>query len=344
MRYQLLGPSGLRVSELCLGTMTFGEDWGWGASREECQSIFEAFAAAGGNFIDTANFYTKGSSERIVGELLGAERERFVLATKFTLNMHRGDPNGGGNHRKNIVQSLEASLRRLKTDYIDLYWLHVWDFTTPVEEIMRTLDDLVRAGKILYVGISDTPAWIVSQANAIATLRGWSPFVGIQIEYNLIERTVERDLTPMAQALGLSVLAWSPLAGGLLTGKFKSPDHGHDGGRFGKHANAVSERNRDVIDAVGAVAVESGFTPAQVALAWLRSHPQVIPIIGARKRSQFEDNLNVLNCQLSPEQLARLNEASAVDLGFPHNFVASSDNHNMIFGGLQDKIVFRNRG
>lgn len=343
MRYQLLGPSGLRVSELCLGTMTFGEDWGWGASRQECQAIFDAFVAAGGNFIDTANFYTNGSSEKMVGEFLAGQRERFVLSTKFTLNMRRGDPNGGGNHRKSIVQSVEASLRRLQTDYIDLYWLHAWDFTTPVEEIMRTLDDLVRAGKILYVGVSDTPAWIISQANMLATLRGWTPFTAIQIEYNLIERTVERDLTPMAEALGLSIMAWSPLAGGLLTGKFKSPDHGHDGGRFGKHANAVSERNRYVIDAVGSVAEETGFTPAQVALAWLRSRPKVIPIIGARKVSQFEDNLKVLDCQLSPDHLARLDNASAVDLGFPHKFLASADNHNIIFGGLYDQIIQRGK-
>ncbi|MFC1662135.1 aldo/keto reductase, partial [Gemmatimonadota bacterium] len=179
MRYKLLGRSGLRVSELGLGTMTFGEEWGWGASKKESQRIFDAYATAGGNFVDTANRYTEGTSERFVGEFVAADRGHFVVATKYTLFNREGDPNAAGNHRKNMVQSLEASLRRLKTDYIDLLWVHAWDFMTPVDEVMRGLDDLVRAGKVLYVGISDTPAWIVSQANTLADLRGWTPFVAL---------------------------------------------------------------------------------------------------------------------------------------------------------------------
>lgn len=198
----------MRVSELCLGTMTFGEDWGWGGSPEDCRKMFEAFAAAGGNFLDTANLYTNGTSERIVGELIAAERERWVLATKYSLSMGE-HVNAAGNHRKNMLQAVDASLKRLKTDYIDLYWLHAWDFTTPVEEVMRTFDNLARAGKILYAGISDTPAWIVAQANTLAALRGWTPFIGLQIEYSLVERTPERELLPMARALGLGVTPWS---------------------------------------------------------------------------------------------------------------------------------------
>ncbi|MDP4163375.1 MAG: aldo/keto reductase, partial [Bacillota bacterium] len=213
MKYKLLGKSGLRVSELALGTMTFGEDWGFGASKEESQKIFNAFVEAGGNFIDTAVNYTNGTSEKYVGEFIREQREQFVLATKYTLNTRPNDPNGGGNHRKNLVQSVEKSLKQLQTDYIDLLWLHAWDFMTPVEEVMRALDDLVRAGKILYVGISDTPAWIVSQANTLASLRGWTPFIGLQVEYNLLQRTPERDLLPMARALDIGVTAWAPMAG-----------------------------------------------------------------------------------------------------------------------------------
>ena len=202
MRYKLLGKSGLRVSELALGTMTFGEEWGWGASKEECHKMFDAYAHAGGNFIDTANRYTEGTAERIVGELIAADRAHFVLASKYTLKMRNGDPNYCGNHRKNMVQSLEASLKRLHTDYLDMFWVHAWDFLTPVEEVMRGLDDLVRAGKVLYIGISDTPAWVVAQANTLADLRGWTSFIGIQAQYSLIERTPERELLPMARALG----------------------------------------------------------------------------------------------------------------------------------------------
>ena len=208
MRYKLLGKSGLRVSELALGTMTFGEDWGFGASKEESKKIFDAFVEAGGNFIDTAVNYTNGTSEEYLGEFIQGKREQFVIATKYSLTTRPNDPNGGGNHPKNLVQSVEASLRKLKTDYIDVLWLHAWDFMTPVEEVMRGLDDLVRSGKVLYIGVSDTPAWIVSQANTLASLRGWTPFIGLQVEYSLMQRAPERDLLPMAKALDIGVTAW----------------------------------------------------------------------------------------------------------------------------------------
>ena len=220
MRYKLLGKSGLKVSELCLGAMTFGDDWGWGSSKDESRKIYDAFVAAGGNFIDTADLYTNGTSEKFLGEFMTSDRERIVLATKYTNSAPGTDPNAAGNQRKNMMQSVEASLKRLNTDYIDLYWLHVWDFLTPVEEVMRAFDDLIRQGKVLYIGISDAPAWVVSRANTLAELRGWSQFVGLQVEYSLIERTCDRELLPMAREMDLAVTVWSPLAGGLLTGKY----------------------------------------------------------------------------------------------------------------------------
>ena len=262
MRYRLLGNSGLRVSELCLGTMTFGDDWGWGAPPAESRRLFDRFAEAGGNFIDTASNYTNGSSEKLVGEFVAADRDSFVVATKYTLRRPGAaakDLNAGGNHRKNLARTVEASLRRLNTDYIDLLYLHVWDFTTPVDEVLRGLDDLVRAGKVLYLGISDTPAWIAAYAQATAELRGWSRFVAYQGEYNLLERGIESDVLPMTQALDLAVLAFGLLGGGTLTGKFNRPGGpgeptrasrrqragaGHGRGRHGAGGRAWAGRRR----------------------------------------------------------------------------------------------------
>ncbi|MCC5636624.1 aldo/keto reductase [Nostoc sp. CHAB 5844] len=340
MRYKLLGKSGLRVSELCLGTMTFGEDWGWGASADESRKIFDTFTEAGGNFLDTANGYTDGSSEKIVGELIAKDRERFVVATKYSfplrMNEQKGDPNGSGNHRKNLIQSLEGSLKRLNTDYIDLFWLHAWDFTTPIEEVMRALDDVVRQGKVLYIGISDAPAWIVAQANTIAQYQGWTPFIALQIEYNLIQRTPERDLLPMAKAFGLAVTPWSPLAGGVLTGKYNQPlQPGEEQGRLANTAmGTVSERSLAIAEVVSQVATEIGRSPSQVALAWLRAQSGVmIPIVGARKLSQFQDNLACLDITLSPEHLQRLHEVSQIELGFPHDFLQNDAIRDRLFGG-----------
>ncbi len=345
MRYKLLGKSGLRVSELCLGTMTFGEDWGWGASKDESGKVFDTFVEAGGNFIDTANGYTDGSSEKIVGELIAKDRERFVVATKYSfplrMNDKNGNPNGSGNHRKNLIQSLEGSLKRLNTDYIDLFWLHAWDFTTPIEEVLRSLDDLVRQGKVLYIGISDAPAWIVSQANTIAQYQGWTQFVALQIEYSLIQRTPERDLIPMAKAFDLAVTPWSPLGGGVLTGKYnKSALESGESGRLASSAlGSISETSLAIAEVVSQVAAEIGHTPSQVALAWLRAQSGVIiPIIGARKLTQFQDNLASLNVTLSPEHLQRLNEISQIKLGFPHDFLHNDMIRDRLFGGTFNAI------
>jgi aryl-alcohol dehydrogenase-like predicted oxidoreductase len=347
MNYRLLGPCGLRVSEIALGTMTFGEEWGWGASREESRRIFDAFAAAGGNFIDTANRYTEGTSERLVGEFVAAERERFVVATKYTLFNRKGDPNAAGNHRKNLVQSLEASLERLKTDYVDLLWVHAWDHLTPVEEVMRGLDDVVRAGKALYVGVSDTPAWIVARANMLAELRAWTPFAGIQIEYSLIQRTVERELLPMARGLGLAVTAWGVIGGGMLTGKYNPDAPAEQKAGPGRMRNTpatprLAERNLHIAALVREVAKEAGRTPAQVAVNWVRHQPGiVIPIVGARSQRQLDDVLGALEFELSPEQRSRLDEASRIELGFPHEFTAAQNIRDLIYGGTFERILDR---
>lgn len=340
MKYKLLGKSGLRVSELCLGTMTFGEDWGWGASKDESRQIFDTFVQAGGNFIDTANGYTDGSSEKIVGDFIASDRERFVVATKYSfplqMNDKAGNPNGSGNHRKNIMQSLEGSLKRLNTDYIDLFWLHAWDFMTPIEEVMRAFDDLVRSGKVLYIGISDAPAWIVAQANTLAQCYGWTPFVALQVEYSLVQRTPERDLIPMAKAFDLAVTPWSPLGQGVLTGKYNQ-DRGN--GEEQRRLEQIPEKNLAIAQAVSQVASEIGHSPSQVALAWLLAQSGVtIPIVGARKLSQFQDNLACLDVTLSSEHLQRLNEVSQIELGFPHDFLSSDTIRDRLFGGTFNAI------
>ncbi|MCU0646969.1 MAG: aldo/keto reductase [Gemmatimonadaceae bacterium] len=336
MRYHLLGRSALRVSELCLGTMTFGEEWGWGASADESRRIFDAFVAAGGNFIDTANRYTEGTSERLVGEFVRSDRERFVIASKYTLFTRKGDPNAAGNHRKNLVQSLDATLTRMGLEYLDLYWIHAWDFTTRADEVMRALDDQVRAGKILHVGVSDTPAWIVSRAQAIAELRGWTPFTALQVEHSLIERTVERDLIPMARALELAVTPWSPLAGGTLTGKYL--DAATATGRVQPTAERRNERNTEVARAVVDLAREIGRTPAQVALTWLRHRDYTsIPILGARTLAQLEDAVGCVDLVLTAEQRSRLDAASAITLGFPHDFLARPNVRDLVSGATWEE-------
>jgi aryl-alcohol dehydrogenase-like predicted oxidoreductase len=299
--------------------------------------MFDAYVTAGGNFIDTANRYTEGTSEKWVGELVGSDREHFVIATKYTLFMRRDDPNFSGNHRKNMVQSLEASLKRLGTDYIDLYWVHAWDFMTPVEEVMRGLDDLVRSGKVLYVGVSDTPAWVVSRANTLAELRGWTPFVGLQIRYSLIDRTAENDLLPMARALDLAVTPWSILGAGVLTGKYNHDEKPEEG--RAKEGAATIQRNLDIAGVVADVAGENGCTPGQVAISWVRQQPGVIiPLIGARNLTQLEDNLGALAVHLNDAQLAKLDEASRIELGFPHNFLAEDYVRDLVYGGTYDRI------
>jgi aryl-alcohol dehydrogenase-like predicted oxidoreductase len=343
MKYRLFGKSGLRVSEAALGTMTFGQERGWGAPKDESRKVYDAFREAGGNFIDTANIYTDGTSESFLGEFLEGHRDSVVLATKYSNAAPGNDPNAAGNHRKSMMQAVEASLKRLRTDYIDLYWVHIWDAITPVEEVMRGLDDLVRQGKVLYVGISDVPAWWIAQANTLADLRGWSRFIGLQIPYNLIERTVERELIPMAKALDIGVTAWSPLSNGVLTGKY----HGHGGSELGRMNSETmktfmpeQQRATRIVAAVKIVSEQTGCSMAQVALAWLRYRPvPVIPIIGARKLTQLQDNLASLDLELSAEHLKSLEEASRVELGFPQDLYAIKAVGAIRYGGMRDRIL-----
>ncbi|MFF3573556.1 aldo/keto reductase [Nocardia jiangxiensis] len=342
--YRLLGRSGLRVSPLALGTMTFGADWGWGADTDDARKLFDRYVELGGNFIDTASAYTNGSSERLLGEFTRDNRDSLVLATKYTMLRNPTDPNSGGNHRKSMVTSVESSLRRLNTDYIDLLYLHAWDFTTPVEEILRSMDDLVRQGKVLYVAISDAPAWQVSRMQAIADLRGWSPLVGLQIEYSLVERTSERDLIPMAAEMGLGVIPWSPLANGVLTGKYSAADlqgetiTSPEGSRksVALAQGSLTERSLRIAQVVQEVAADLGRTPAQVALAWTLQNPAVTaPIIGARTPDQLEDNFGALDVEFDATHLARLAQVSAIDLGFPHDMLARDMTRTVINGDLK---------
>lgn len=336
MQYRLLGKSGLRVAELCLGTMTFGEDWGWGASKEESRRIFDAYAAADGNFIDTSCNYTNGTSEKFVGEFTKGDRDHFVIATKYSLTERKTDPNFGGNHRKNMRRSVEGSLRRLGTDYIDLLYLHMWDYTTPVEEVMRSLDDLIRAGKVVYAGISDTPAWVVSEANMLADLRGWSRFMAYQGAYSLASRSPEREIVPMTEARELSFMAWGLLEGGELTGKYNAPTEEP------KREKDTTERIKSIASAVMELAKEIGRTPSQVAINWARqSSHTIIPILGARRLEQLQDNLGCLDFELTPGQIQRLNAASPIELGFPTAFLASDGVHKLIFGETYNKLDMR---
>jgi aryl-alcohol dehydrogenase-like predicted oxidoreductase len=340
MRYKLLGTSGLRVSELCLGTMSFGDTWGFGADEKEAHRILDAFAEAGGNFIDTANKYHEGQSEEILGSFLGPDRDRFVVATKYTLAMRPGDPNAAGNSRKNLRASVEASLRRLRTDHLDLLWVHAWDYATPVEEVMRGLDDLVSAGKVDYVALSDAPAWIASQANTLAALRGWSPFVALQVEYSLIERTADRELLPVAEAFGLSVTAWAPMGAGILTGKYTRGPSAlpEDSRRAAANQARLTERNLQIAREVDRVADELGATSAQVAVAWVRQRGRwVIPILGVRTLEQLQELLGGLDLELPAEHLARLRDASRIELGFPYELLTGPQGQ-LVYGDLEPQI------
>ncbi len=335
--YVTLGKSGLRVSPLCLGAMTFGEEWGWGAPVEESEAILARFFDRGGNFIDTANGYTLGHSEVIIGDFLAKtarRRDRVVIATKFFTNMFPGDPNGGGASRKSLTAACDESLRRLKTSYIDLYWMHMWDKFTPIEETMRALDDLVQAGKLRYIGFSDTPAWKTAQAQTIAQFRGWTPLVALQIEYSLIERTVEGELMPMARELGLGVTPWGPLRGGALSGKYTRQNvgqmHANRGARVTDYLNESTYRIVDVLTRIGN---EVGVTPAAVAVAWVRSRAGVAStIIGARTREQLDQNLAAADLTLTPEQVAALDTVSEPKLHFPEPFLRSIANSVMHAG------------
>ena len=317
MRYKLLGHSGLRVSEVCLGTMTFGETWGWGASKAESRKMFDLFAKEGGNFIDTSVNYTDGTAEEFLGDFLKADRDHFVVATKYTLTKPDDtDPNGGGNSRKNMMKSVERSLTRLQTDHIDLYYLHMWDYMTPVEEIARGLDDLVRQGKVNYVAFSDTPDYIVAEANTRADLMGWSRFIGMQVPYSLLWRDVERSIIPMAKHWDMAVLPWGLLEDGVLTGKFLKKVNVPT--RIDQAKLKISERSSKIVNEVNRISEEVGKSMSQVAINWVRQQPkaQMIPILGARTVKQLKDNLGVLDWKLTEEQWKSLDDVSKIELGF----------------------------
>ena len=345
MRYKLLGGSGLRVSEMALGTMTFGTDWGWGSDKGTSKAVFDAYVEAGGNFIDTANRYTFGTSEEYVGEFIKGDRDRFVVATKYTItHAHKqGDPNAGGSHRKSLMFNLRRSMERLGVDYVDLLWVHMWDRMTPIEETLRALDDVVASGKVHYIGWSDAPAWVVARANTMAEHRGWTRFNALQLKYSLVERTPERELLPMARDLDLAVTPWAILGAGTLTGKYT-----REGGTTGQERLLVEEdrarvaltdRNLAIAREVDAVAADAGCTSSQAAIAWMRSRPGVIvPILGARTKAQLEDNLGALEVDLSHEQLARLNQVSAIEPGFPTDFLAAPFVRDLMYGGLYNDI------
>jgi aryl-alcohol dehydrogenase-like predicted oxidoreductase len=340
MRYQLFGRSGLRVSELCLGTMTFGNS-AWGTPESEAKEMYRRFRDMGGNYVDTANeMYAEGRSEEIVGRLISGHRHEVVVATKYTFAMPGGrNPNAGGNHRKSLLRSLEGSLKRLNMDYVDVMWIHAWDPATPSDELMRALDDAVRQGKILHIGASNTPAWVVSQCNMLADMRGWTPFAGLQVEYSLVERGVEREILPMAKHLNLSVAAWSPLGSGLLSGKYANPS-GNEPKRLDSVAlKTIDGHNSAIAAAVGLLAAEIGRSSPQVALNWLRAKPGVIPLVGARTLAQFDDNFGCLNFELTSEQLERLDAISALPLGYPHDFLQKT--RAIANAGFQDKLDLR---
>jgi aryl-alcohol dehydrogenase-like predicted oxidoreductase len=318
--------------------MTFGEDWGWGASKEVSRQIFDEYANAGGNFLDTSSNYTNGTSESFIGDFIGGERDNWVVATKYTLRRPGSDPNdlnAGGNARKNMMRTVEQSLRRLDTDVIDLLYLHMWDYATPVEEVMRGLDDLVSAGKVLYVGISDTPAWVVSRAQMLAELRGWSRLVAYQGQYNLIQRGIEADVIPMAETLGLSVLPFSLLASGALSGKFNQPNGPETDTRV-KQAN--DEQQAAALTLIR-IAEEIGRTPSQVAINWVRQRsPAIIPILGTRRLEQLSDNLGVLEFTLTEEQMATLTAVKPLPREYPHSYWNDSIRRNLIYGAQVDQF------
>jgi len=341
MKYKLLGRSGLKVSELCLGAMGFGTENGWGADKETSFKIMETFANAGGNFIDTANIYKLGTSEKIIGEFISSrDRDYWVIATKYSLkdNETVTNVNGTGNNRKNMMRSVEQSLKRLQTDFIDVLYLHIWDDLTPIDEVLRATDDLIRQGKVNYAAISDTPAWIVSKGNTLAELMGWSQFVALQIEYSLLQRTPERDLIPMAKHFGMTLLPWAPLAGGALTGKYLRGETG----RIKNESKRLNENSQRITKEVMKIAEKLGVQVSHVALKWTMQQPlSVIPIVGATKVAQLEENLKTVDVTLSQEDMDHLDEVSKIDLGFPGEFFAEEAVHQNNFGGFFDRIEKR---
>lgn len=342
MRFTLLGRSGLRVSELCLGTMTFGDAWGWGADEEESRRLFQFYLDEGGNFIDTSVNYTDGQSEKLIGEFTKGIRQDLVIATKYSLTHPEStNPNSGGNSRKNMLQSLERSLKRLRTDYVDLLYLHMWDYLTPIEEILRGMDDLVSAGKVLYLAISDSPAWVVAEANARAELRGWSQFVGLQVPYSLLDRSVERSLLPVADRWGMAVLPWGLLEGGFLADKRK--EKGGPTPRLEASKVQFTRKQAQTLTEAKAVARDLGRPVAQVAINWVRQQTQraqIIPVVGARTAEQLNVNLGALEWQLPDDCLERLHAVSQLEKEFPQSLIPAN---RYLFGTTFDRIDQRQR-
>jgi aryl-alcohol dehydrogenase-like predicted oxidoreductase len=318
--------------------MGFGKEWNWGADKETSLKILDTFANNGGNFIDTANRYTEGTSEKIIGEFIHSNRDNFIVATKYSLHDNLTNVNASGNNRKNMMRSVEESLKRLNTDFIDLFYLHIWDNLTPMDEVLRGLDDLVKQGKVNYIGISDTPAWLVSQAQTMAELMGWSRFVALQVEYSLLQRTPERELIPMAKHYNLTLTPWAPLAGGALTGKYTKGDKG----RLPPESKRLNERAIKITEEVIALANELNVQPSSVALKWtMQQGFSCIPIIGATKPEQFIENLKCLDVTLSNEHINRLNQVSKIELGFPGDFFLEDGVKNVLYGGFFDRIEKR---
>ena len=345
MNYKVLGRSGLKVSEICLGTMTFGEEFGIGAPEPTCREIYAAFRHAGGNFVDTADIYNAGTSERMLGSFISSERDQIVLASKYSLNTRTNDPNAGGNHRKNLVQSLDASLKRLGTEYIDLYWVHAWDGSTAIGEVMRALDDQVRNGKILHIGISNAPAWMISAANTLAEERGLTAFTAMQLHYNLIERSIEREHFALANAQNMAITPWSPLAGGLLTGKFnrdadRSAQSGTRMADSPRRAQVLQDRNLDIAERLVELAKELDCSAAQLALVWMmrRSTACVVPIIGARSLVQLQDNLGAAEVQPDAAQIVELDALAAPDPAYPESLYESDFFRTMMYGEVMSKL------
>lgn len=339
MRYRLLGKSGLRVSQVALGTMTFGTAADWSRPEEQCRPVFDAFVEAGGNFLDTANMYTGGESERIVGRMVAPDRDRFVIASKYANAVPgSGDPNAAGMHRKSLTRSLDASLKRLGVDYIDLYFVHWWDFTTPVEEVQRALDDAVSTGKILHVGLSDVPAWVVARAQTFHDLRGLVPVTAMQLEYSLVQRSIEREHLPLAQAHDIGVTAWSPLAGGILTGKYTRAASTDGSKRMDSmQLQPLDDRNRAIAEAVDKIADGIGVTSSQLALAWMMARG-VVPIVGATRADQLTESLAATEIALSDDTLKALDAASAFDAGHPYNMLEWDMPMALGYGGMFDQI------
>ncbi|HEY1871716.1 MAG TPA: aldo/keto reductase [Chitinophagaceae bacterium] len=339
MKYKLLGRSGLKVSELCLGTMGFGTEGGWGADKEMSFKILERFAGAGGNFLDTANIYKLGTSEKIIGEFMNSrDRDYFVIATKYILLDNRINPNASGNNRKNMMRSVEQSLKRLQTDFIDILYLHIWDDLTPIDEVLRGMDDLIRQGKVNYAAISNTPAWIAAKGNTLAELMGWSQFIALQVEYSLLQRTPERELIPMAKHFGMTVTPWAPLAGGALTGKYLRGDRG----RIKEDSQRLNENSMQITKEVISIGEKLGVEAAHVALKWTMQQPlSVIPIVGATKVGQLEQNLKAIDVIIPAEDMNHLDAISTIDLGFPMKFFKEEAVQINTYGGFYDKIEKR---